>query len=273
MPGPHRTFPSEALPDVAFLARSENRLRVLAALAKAAATRRELQEATGIARATVGRALAGFEERGWVVESDGRVYEVTPSGAHIAAEFLPFLEAVEAIQRLGDRVAWLPIDEVPIELGHFSDATIRRPEPADPLSPVTSLTELLEEAAQFHCLVGVVPPLMFEQTMRDEVVAGDLVTRHVITLEELSYLRSDPKRLPRWREYVRAGGNLYCYDGDIPCNLLVFDETVVVVGHPRNGGPAGLVESENDAVCAWAHEIISTYQRDSERIEGEALEP
>lgn len=272
MPDSPGDVPSEALADVAHLARSENRLRILAALADASATRRELEEATGIARATVGRALADFEDRGWVVESDGREYEATPSGDRLVAEFSPFLEAVEAIRRLGDRVAWLPTDEVPIDLGHFRDATIRRPEPADPLAPVNSLSELLHNADQFHCLVGVAPPLGFERTMRDGVVSGDLVTRHVITAAELAYLREDPERLSRWREYVDAGGNVYCYDGDIPCNLLVFDETAVIGGPPMDGGPSGLVESENETVLAWAHEMISVYQRESERIESDTLE-
>lgn len=272
MSDPPGDVPSEALAHVAHLARSENRVRVLLALADTAATRRELEAATGIARATVGRALADFEDRGWVVESDEREYEVTPSGAHVVAAFTPFLETVEAIRRLGDRVAWLPVSEVPIELGYFSDATIRRPEPADPLAPAMSLTDLLQDAAEFHCLVGVAPPLGFEQAMRDGVVGGDLITRHVITAEELAYLREDSERRTRWREYVDAGGNVYCYDGDVPCNVLVFDETVIVGGPSGSAGSSGLVESEDETVHAWAHRLISTYQRESARLEPEALE-
>lgn len=272
MSGPLENPSPEALAAVAHLARSENRLRVLAALADGAATRRELEEETGIARATVGRALAGFEERGWVVETAGREYETTPSGARLAGQFAPFLEAVAAIDRLGDRVAWLPTDDVPIDLRHFSDATVRRPEPADPLAPAMALTDRLRGAGEFHCLVGVAPPLGFEQAMRDGVVAGELVTRHVITAEELAYLRKDLERLARWREYVDAGGNLYCYDGDVPCNLLVFDETVVIGGQPVEQGPAGLVESEDDTVRSWAHGVISVYQRESERLGADSLQ-
>lgn len=272
MSGPLDDPSPEALAAVAHLARSENRVRVLAALADGAATRRELEAETGIARATVGRALAGFEERGWVRETAGRAYETTPSGAGVLAEFTPFLEAVEAIRRLGDRVAWLPTDEVPIDLRHFSDATVRRPEPADPLAPAMALTDLLRDADEFHCLVGVAPPLGFEQAMRDGVVAGELATRHVITTEELDYLREDPERLARWREYVDAGGNLYCFDGAVPCNLLVFDGTVVVAGRPGAGGPTGVVESDDEIVRAWAHDVISVYQRESERLGVESLQ-
>lgn len=264
-------FSAGALADVAHLARSENRVRILVALAEAPATRRGIEEATGIARATVGRALGDFEDRGWVHERGGREYGTTPSGDRIAAAFVPFLQTVEAVRRLGDRVAWLPTDEVPVELRHFGDATIRRPDPADPLAPVNALTDRLHAATEFHCLVGVAPPLGFEQAMRDGVVSGDLVTRHVITAEELTYLREDADRLARWREYLEGGGNVYRYDDEIPCNLLVFDGTVVVGGHPREGEPSGLVESDDEAVLAWAHEVISRYQREAVRLDARTL--
>lgn len=271
MSGSPERFSAEALADVAHLARSENRVRILVRLAEAPATRRELEVATGIARATVGRAIGDFEDRGWVHERGGREYGTTPSSDRLVAEFVPFLQAVEAVGRLRDRVAWLPIDEVPIELRHFGDATIRRPDPADPLAPVNALTDLLRAATEFHCLVGVAPPLGFEQAMRDGVVDGDLVTRHVITEDELEYLGADPGRRSRWHEYLVAGANVYCYDGDIPCNLLVFDQTVIVGKYPRDDGPSEFVVSENEAVLAWAHEVISRYQRGADRLEPRML--
>lgn len=272
MPVSPDEFPAEALADVAFLARSENRLAVLAALTETSATRRDLEDETGIARATVGRALADLEDRGWVSEAAGREYETTPSGYRVVAEFLPLLEAAAAIRRLGDRVAWLPTDEVPIELRHFSDAAILRPRAADPLAPAMSLTGLLEDAEEFHCLVGVAPPLGFEQSMRDGVVEGALLTRHVITAEEFAYLGEHPERVERWREYLAAGANVYRYDGEIPCNLLIFDGTVVVSPVPAGRGPTGLVESENDAVLEWAHEVIDRYQRESTRLDAAAFD-
>lgn len=271
MSDPAEEVPATALEDVAFLARSENRLRLLAVLADDGATRRELEEATGIARATVGRALADFEERGWARETAGRTYEATPTGSRLAAAFSPFLERIAAIRQLGDRVAWLPTDEVRIDLRHFSDATIRRPKPADPLSPAMSLTDLIADAAAFHCLVGAAPPLAFEREMHEGVVDGDLETRHVITAEELSYLAEDPDRRVRWREYVEAGANLYRYDGDIPCNVLVFDGIVIVGPHLRTAGMSGLIESRNEAVYGWADELIDRYRREAVPVTADAF--
>lgn len=54
------------LGDIEFLARSEHRLTVLETLPEEGLTPNELKEETGIPRATIGRILGNFEERGWV---------------------------------------------------------------------------------------------------------------------------------------------------------------------------------------------------------------
>lgn len=272
MPGEPDEGCDEALADIAHLARSKNRVLILDELETGPATRRELEETTGVARATVGRTLADFEDRGWVERQSGGAYAATPTGERVAAEFIPFAETMAAIRTLGDMVAWLPTDEVPIDLEHFNDATIRRAEREDPLAVATYATELLEAAAAFHCLVGVAPPLAFERTMRDGVAAGELTTQHVITADELAYLRDHPERLSRWREYVAAGGNVYRYDGAIPCTLFVFDDTVLVGRSPSGSGAAGaFIESENEAIRSWAHEVIDRYRLKAEPLDADAF--
>jgi len=67
---------------------------------------------------------------------------------------------------------------------------------------------------------------------------------------------------------------VYVHDQPIPCNLLVFDETVLI---KRSGtGPIddsyGVpIVSENEAVLAWAHDLIDRYRDDADRIEARAL--
>ena len=170
-------------------------------------------------------------------------------------------------------VAWLPTDEVPIELSAFADATILRPDPADPMANSTYVTELLRESSEFACLVGVAPPLAFEEAMRDGVIERDLATNHVLTDAEYRYLCTYPERCARWREYLAAGANVYRYGGDVPCNLLVFDGTVIV-GNSQSevGDPRVLVESEREAVRSWAHRVIECYRRDAERLDATDFE-
>lgn len=272
MPGTADTFPDGAIEDVAYLSRSGSRIRILDALATAPCTRSELKETTGIARTTVGRIINEFEERGWARRTTDGEYEATPTGSCIVSEFTPFVESIQAIRNLGDLVDWLPTDEIPIDLRHFTDATVRRPEPADPMSTVTDFNARLHGVSEFQCLVGIAPPIPFEREMADGVANRGLDTKHVITDEELNYLLDQPERLPRWREYVQSGANVYRYDGQIPCNLFVFDDTVIIsnsksdVGEPHVG-----IESENQAVLSWAREVIEKYRKDADQLDSTAF--
>lgn len=145
---------------------------------------------TGVTRTTVDWIVTEFEARGWAERTAGGEYAATPTSARVAREFTDFLRTMASIETLGDVVAWLPTDEVPIELSAFADATILRPDPADPMANSTYVTELLRESSEFACLVSVAPPLAFKEAMRDGVTERDLATNHVITDEEYRYLRA-----------------------------------------------------------------------------------
>lgn len=97
-------LPSQAIEDVVHLVRSENRIRILAALADGAASRHDLEDTTGIARATIGRIVADFETRNCVERTPDRDYAATPAGERIVAELTPFLETMEAIERLAHQI-------------------------------------------------------------------------------------------------------------------------------------------------------------------------
>lgn len=265
--GAHDELPGQALEDIAYLARSESRVRILDTLTRGPHTRNTLEERTDIARTTIDRIVNEFEERGWALRDENGGYVATPAGERIVSEFTPFVETMEAIRILGDLVAWLPIDEVPIDLRHFTEVTFHRPDHADPTSTVSYLTDLLRDASDFYCLVGVAPPLAFEKCMRDRAVSGELSTEHVISRAELDYLLDHPDRWPRWREYIEGGANLYLYSGTVPCNLFVFDDTVVIAHSQGDiGEPLVGIESTNEAVRRWAVDVIEKYQEDAERM-------
>ena len=265
-------FPDRTLENIAYLARSENRVRILEVLAEGPSARNEVEETTDIARTTIDRIINELEERGWAKRTVDGEYIATPTGEQVITEFEPFVETMEGIRKLGDLVAWLPTDTVPIALRHFGDATIRCPDPAEPTSTVSYVTELLREAAEFRCLVGIAPPLAFEETMRDGVVCGDLKTEHVITEQEYHYLLENPDRLERWQEYIEAGANLYLHEGPVPCNVLVFDDTVIIGNSQAElGDPFVEIESTNDIVRAWAHDVIREYKEDAKRLDAAAF--
>lgn len=239
-------LPEDAVGDIAYLARSNNRVEILMTLATAPHTPRSLAEVTEASRSTLERILTELDERGWAERTADGAYTVTPVGELTVAEFTPLVGAMQAIRTLDDAVDWLPREELSIGLHHFRDATVIRPEPNGPMAPDTRLIDLLCEADEFRCLVRIAPSLVFEKAMRDGVVEGRLRTEHVITDGELAYISDQPGRLERWREYLKAGANLFRYDGHIPCNLFVMDEAVLIAD--RQPETCAFIESENEMV-------------------------
>lgn len=262
-------FPDDALNDLAYLSRSKNRLQILRTLSKEALTRGELEDLTAISRTTVDRVVNELEERKWITRSPGGEYGTTPVGERIVTESTRFIGAIQAIRNLGDAVEWLPREELRIGLQHFRKATVRRPEPNAMNAPDTFATELMWEATRFACLVNTPPSLAFEEAMVDGVLDGRLTTKHVITEGELGILRQDADRASRWQQYIQAGANLYCYHGQIPCNVLVIDETVLLLD--REPEAAEGIESTNQEARSWALELINEYQDKAERLDTAAF--
>lgn len=263
------SFPDGAMDDLAYLSRSKNRARILATLATEAYTRRELGEATGTSRTTVDRIINELEERDWVRRTADGDYITTPTGGRIASESARFVGAIDGIRNLGAAVSWLPHEELTVDLRHFRDATVRRPQPNAPAAPSTYAAQLMREATEFACLVNMPPSLGFEDAMIHSITNGPLATNHVITGDELTALRQNAERAGRWQSYIEAGAEVYCYDGRIPCNLLVIDETVLILDRQ----PEALegIESTNGAVRSWAHELVGAYQEDAKRLDATAF--
>ncbi len=256
--------PDDALDDIAYLSRSNTRAWILATLSAAVATRGELEDATGIPRTTIDRAVNELADRGWITRTPDGEYTATPTGERITSESRRFIGAIEAIRNLGDAVGWLPHDELTIGLHHFTDAIVRRPEPNAMNAPDTFAIGLMQGAAEFACLVNTPPSLAFEDAMIQGVIEDRLATTHVITDDELTVLLRDEARSARWRAYVEAGANLYCYEGSIPANLLIIDETVLILDRQPEA-PEG-IETTNPVVRSWANETIEEYRDDADLL-------
>lgn len=272
MGGNSDPVPTHALEDIAYLARSANRVTILDVLASESFTSRDLVERTEIARTTVGRIVKEFEERGWVKRTTDGEYTATPTGEQVITEFTPLVESMTVIQDLGETVAWFQATEQPIDLHHLRDATVWRPDSTDPMAPTAAYLDDLRTATEFHCLVGVAPPVPFEKAMRDGVADRGMRVEHVISESEYAYLRDDPERRGRWREYIEAGANVYRYDGTVPCNFVILDETVYIAkSQSEYGEPYTVIESNNDVVRSWAHEIIERHRAESEQLGAEVF--
>ena len=258
-----RPLSAEALEDVAYLSRSPYRAVILDTLSRGPRTRRDLAEDVEASRTTLDRIVNELEDRGWVERTTDGDYVATAAGRHLVREFRPCVEAVEAVRRLGPAIDWLPVEELGIGLRHFRDATVWRPEGDDPVETLDFMNELVREAAEFQVLTHLKPPASLLRTIHEEVTSGRL------TLRGVGPGTQGAEREALWQGIVAAGGEVYRYDGAIPCNVWVIDEVVLI----KQSGPGAIDEaygvpivSENDAVRAWAEDLIEEHIAEADRI-------
>jgi predicted transcriptional regulator len=259
-----KSVSEDALGQMAYLARSRNRLDILETLATGPHTPREIEEATGASRSTLERIVAELVRRGWAERTNDGEYVLTDTGEHVAAETGRYVGALEAIATLGDAVGWLPTDELTVGLHRFRDATVLTPERNDVAAADTRIVERMRESDEFACLSNTAGTVGLETTMMEGFTEGRLTVENVITPGELDVYRDDPKRAARWEAYVEAGADVYCYRARIPCNVILTDEAVFL--GDRHLETVGVIESTDDAVRAWAEAVIERHRNDAERL-------
>jgi predicted transcriptional regulator len=273
---------SDTLEDIAYLTRSENRVQILTALAARGTThgepppgctRRELEERTDASQPTLSRILTEFEDRGWAERTAEGEYVATPLAAHLTDEFTPFLRSVDTLQDFGEMAAILPTTELTIDRRHFSDATVRRPAGPQPTDFRRYLADLLQEGSSTLYALSQGPgPATPGSYVHELIVTGRL--KYVLINPEhiVDYFVDISEARITAQEHLKAGAEYYSYDEQIPCDLFILDETVVIGNTRVDEVEAGTaIESQNETVRTWALELFDRYREKSEELTVEAL--
>ena len=253
-----------ALEEIQFLANSASRVRVLDALAGAPATRRELQEETGVPRSTAARALDDAEARGWV-DSEGSRYRLTSAGEARVFEFRDYVETTRGMQHLGEAIDWLPEPARSLDFRHLRNATITTPTETNPTEQFDRGMELVQDAEEYRGLTqNSLPEYM--RVLRDRVVQGRLDFQGVIERGFVDVLRDEPERATLWHDLA---DRMWLYDGHVPLNMHVVDGTALIwlCDEDHDGQDVivkGLLESAHPEVVSWAESLYEEYRNESE---------
>jgi predicted transcriptional regulator len=261
-----------ALDDIAFLARSAGRVRVLETLTSGPRDRAELQAATGIPRATVGRVVTEFEARGWVGH-DGRRYSLSPLGRFLAVEFGSLIEGVETMRKLRGVIEWLPTEEFDFSLERFADADVTLSRPSNTSAPVERAAELVDEGEEVRILAFGSAPSVLEAAHR-RTVRGTQSFEIVFAAETLDALVADVD-VGAWLRELAAceRGAVLRYDGVVPYNLAVIGGTANFALIDEHDAPSALIESADPEIHSWAVSTFDAYRRGSEPLGPDALTP
>lgn len=257
-----------ALDLVAFVTRSENRVRALRGLADGPATRPELQADTGVARPTLSRILADFRDRD-LVERETHRYALTPLGRFVASELGALLESVEEMAALQALAGWLPLDDLGVDLADLGDVTVALPTPADPLAPVKRAARVIEDVGDVRafCYSVVHAPILAEcrnVTDRGHRFVG------VVASDVFRVVADDPELAGRLRELLANGAaEVYLHEGAIEPQLILAGDRTMFLVTDDEGAIQGLVEVGDPAVQRWARETFEAVRAAAEPLEAD----
>lgn len=241
-----------------FVARAENRVDALLAVADGPATRPTIQEETDIPRATLSRILADFRERDLVVR-DGHDYAITPLGEVLASELRDAIEAIAAVLTLAEVREWLSLEAFEFPVSRLADADVVVPSTPDPTAPIRRAETLLAEAERVRLVANSMIPGCLEAVW-GAVTADHQRLEWVTTPDALSVVADDPT-LARWtRDLLQSDSATgYVHEEGFPQALFVVDGTVFTPVSDDAGTVRGHVETDDDVVRAWAEETIDGY--------------
>lgn len=248
----------DPLAEIEFLARSQNRIEVLAALVETPHTRRDLAERLDVSQPTLGRILGDLAERNWVETERGR-YRATPTGELVAAGITDLRERLETETRLREVVEWLPTDALGFDFRHLADAAITTPTRTRPNAPIQAMLDLLENADRALLLSYAFNEQKLDR-IHDRAVGGELTTRGVFAEEAIDAVTATADLRRRLREVVAAeSAEIRVTAAEVPLAMEVTDTRTHFLLRDEDGIVRASLDTGDEAVRAWAEGIHERY--------------
>lgn len=260
---------SGPLADIEFLARADHRVTALEAMARRPQSRADLRAMTGVSRSTIGRTLRAFEERHWI-SRDGGQYEVTESGAFVAAGMRKLIDRIETERQLRDAWRWLPGKVSGFTVEMATDAVVTVADADAPYRPVNRFASLLRETS---CLRFVGADVALLEPCKDELrqrIVDGMRTEIIDPPSVAKYI------LSTYREHCSApleSGNLTVeVHDDLPAyGISIFDDRIAVSCYDQESGMVRvLMDTDSPEAREWAEATFETYRREARPL---TLEP
>ena len=248
-----------ALSELEFLARSENRVRVLQLLAAESHRRGELGEKTGASQATLGRILEDFRARSWVRrEADG--YVATATGQLLAEGLAELLTTVETERKFRDIVPYLPTSAQGFDLTQFADATVTVPTQTRPTAPLQRVLERMRSAETLRAVSHTLNERSLS-VITDRVTAGEQRFEGVFTEAAIETLAADETSWAALTDLAASdSAQLWVQSADVPLAATVSDGTVTLLVRDDDGLVQAALETERPAVREWVTDTVARYR-------------
>lgn len=255
---------NDAYRDVQFLAGTRDRLRILRVLAESPHAQSELEENVSVHRTTLRRNLRELQERNWVAERSGKVYEITPVGEIVLSSFTDLLRDVESAAKIGSFLSKVP-REFPTDIDALSSGEIALNGFDVPFAAVNEFTTFIENADWLRLCVPAINPkytsvLAQRESETDVEIIGPpecfetLVQAEPAEFDALQ--RSETVRMIGIDEYPSYG---LCF-GENRYMIVAYNDGSGIHGVLRFDDPASSIEQ-------WAKETYASFKRPENRID------
>jgi predicted transcriptional regulator len=252
--------------DIDWLTRSENRVQALELLVERSYDRSELLEAVDVSRVTFNRMFEALDERGWIAQDDERKLYATPLGRIVIRDVSKAFDSAATAQKLHDIIEYLPTEQFDFDLDRLQNAQITRPTETDTLAPLNRFAELLSEATQrFTPLVANIDRLHTGGVNE----AAPEHAEAIFTAEVMETILADSVMREDTIASIETGFDLYLYDGSASITLSLFDNTVGFELNDGSGFVPAFIETDDEAVLAWAEETYEQYKREAKPLDAE----
>ncbi|WP_331234922.1 helix-turn-helix transcriptional regulator [Natronorarus salvus] len=262
-----------ALEDVAFLARSSNRLALLRMLGEGPHDRRELRETTSMSAPTLARILGEFEDHGWI-ERDGGSYRATTAGRLVAGGVLAAVDRADAVRRLRPLLRAVPTDGPELDVEALSNARVTVAEPSSPLGPANRFASLTRESETLREFNAASVQFFDASVLRTRVEEGRrtelLYERGVVE----ALLSDHPELLAALIDSPAVEVSLR---ESVPFGLSLFDDRIGVCGYDRESGALTVfVDTDDYEARRWAERLYESVRSEAMPItnpDPTAIEP
>jgi predicted transcriptional regulator len=260
---------NDALDDIRYVADSEHRVVVLEALTAGPCTRDDLRAATGASAATVGRLVAGFEERGWL-RREGRQYRLTTLGAFVAESFDRLHRDVRVARELRDLLPGMPLDEIGVGIDRLADARVTRVTPETPLTIASRIRELELTSQDARSLTDFFPEPCIDG--RYEAIVEGTQTFEAVFSPGVVDEAMASATAEKFAAIVAADRtDVRVYEGPYVHRVMVHDGVACLVVRDAHNVSIGMVETADETVLDWVTETFERHQAEATPLTADRL--
>lgn len=263
---------SEPFDDLSFLMGSENRMRVLEAIADRPHNQEELVNSLGTSDVTIGRILDDLLGRGWIERRNDR-YVATILGTAVSSDMAALERTISVAQQYRAITTYFSRSELDFDPRLLSEAEMGRSPSDSAFEHVDYWAQLFRATDHFRGITTQFP-LTLAEVFIELLRANEINISTVLSGDLVDRLSADAEKREVLYEMIAQGAELYRHNGgdwDFAIGLYD-DDKMSIAGFDDFGTPKVKIVSTAPPLRNWAESKVHHYREQSVLITTDDIE-